>query len=174
MELKKAIEDRRSIRKYTDKLVSDSDIVEFLDVARLAPSGNNAQPWHFYVVKNPEVITRLKNAEIIRDQFVYKAPVIVVCATNPDSYKAPVPGWDLPNDLRARRDLDLAAEHLVLRATDLGLGTCYCGWIKQEEIKGVLDIPREFIVPYVIAVGHPAENPSARPRKTLGEMSTIL
>jgi nitroreductase len=48
----KVIQDRRSIREYTPDPVSDSDIDKILEAARQAPSGENAQPWRFIVVKD--------------------------------------------------------------------------------------------------------------------------
>lgn len=46
--------DRRSIRKYTDEKISDEDIKQILESARQAPSGENAQPWRFIVVRDQE------------------------------------------------------------------------------------------------------------------------
>jgi len=51
----KVIQDRRSIRNYTDEPVSDKDLDMILEAARQAPSGENAQPWRFIIVKDPEV-----------------------------------------------------------------------------------------------------------------------
>jgi nitroreductase len=54
----KVIQERRSIREYTTESVSDHDLDMILEAARQAPSGENAQPWRFIVVKDPE--TRMK------------------------------------------------------------------------------------------------------------------
>jgi nitroreductase len=96
--------------------------------------------------------------------------VIIVCCADPDAYTQPVEGWDDPNETRALRDLSIASSYLVLRATDLGLGTCYCGWIKKEEIKKVLNLPKGYVVPYVITLVYPDENPAPRPRKGIDEI----
>lgn len=50
----KVIQDRRSIREYTDEPVSDQDLDLILEAARQAPSGENAQPWRFVIVKDVE------------------------------------------------------------------------------------------------------------------------
>jgi len=50
----KVIQDRRSIRDYTDEPVSESDLEMILEAARQAPSGENAQPWRFVIVKDVE------------------------------------------------------------------------------------------------------------------------
>ncbi len=49
----KVIQDRRSIREYSPEPVSDHDLDLILEAARQAPSGENAQPWRFVVVKDP-------------------------------------------------------------------------------------------------------------------------
>lgn len=170
MDVIKAIETRKSIRKYQDKPVPDELIKDIINAARLAPSGNNTQPSIYKIVKDEATKKMLKDNEIIRDQWVYKAPVIIVCCTDPTAYTKFVEGWDSPNEDRAKRDLAIASSYLVLRATELGLGTCYCGWIKKEEIKDVLDIPRPLIVPYVIGVGYPAVSPEDRGRKKIEDI----
>lgn len=52
-------------------------------------------------------------------------------------------------------------------ATELGLGTCYIGLVNRDKIKEILDIPKNFIVPFVITVGYPAEKPKPTPRNKL-------
>jgi nitroreductase len=55
----KVIQDRRSIRQYTAQPVSDQDLDMILEAARQAPSGENAQPWRFIIVKDAETRKRL-------------------------------------------------------------------------------------------------------------------
>ena len=55
----KVIQDRRSIRDYTEEPVSDHDLDMILEAARQAPSGENAQPWRFIVVKSKETRRKL-------------------------------------------------------------------------------------------------------------------
>lgn len=58
----KEIEMRRSIRKYSNKPIEDEKINELLESARLAPSGNNTQPWHYIVVKSEEMRQKIVEA----------------------------------------------------------------------------------------------------------------
>src|SRR5680860_108868 len=56
MDVKTAIEKRRSVRKYQeDKEVSDADIIEIVDAGRTAPSWKNLQPWRFIIVRSQEL-----------------------------------------------------------------------------------------------------------------------
>ena len=170
MDVKKAIESRRSIRKYLGKPVPDELVESIIDAARLAPTGNNAQPGKYVIVKDPEQKKALKDKKIIRDEWAYDAPVIIVCCADPSVYTKFVEGLDDANEVRAIRDLSIASGFMVLRAQELGLGTCYVGWIKKEEIKAVLNIPQHYKVPYVITLGYPAESPEQRSRKNIDEI----
>lgn len=171
MNVKKAISKRQSIRKYKDKPVSDKDIKEILEAARLAPSGNNTQPSKFFVVKDKAIKKILKKEKIFLQDFVYQAGAIVICCTDEKMFKKRNEDLDDANKLRAIRDLSIASSFLVLRATELKLGTCFVGWLEKEKIKDILDIPKDYLIPYVITVGHPDEKPEKRGRKTLDEIT---
>jgi nitroreductase len=170
MDVKEAILKRRSIRKYQRKEVSLDLIRELIDAARLAPSGSNAQPCRYYLVKDNETKEKLKENQIFQQDFVYQAPALIVCCSDIQSYRQGIKGWSEENEVRALRDLSIASAFLVLRATELGLATCYVGWMKKDKIKDVLDIPRNYIVPFVIAVGYANEQPKPLPRKSIDEV----
>jgi len=74
---KEAIEQRRSIRKFKPDPVPEEHITALLDAARMAPSGCNAQPWRFKVVKDKETKLRLAQAAY-NQSFVAEAPVVLV------------------------------------------------------------------------------------------------
>ncbi|MBT7402163.1 nitroreductase, partial [Candidatus Woesearchaeota archaeon] len=67
-------------------------------------------------------------------------------------------------------DLSIASSFLALRATELGLGSVFVAWIRRDKIKEVLNIPKEYIIPFVLPIGYPAEDPSPKPRKKLNEI----
>jgi len=74
------------------------------------------------------------------------------------------PGMDAK---RVIRDTAIATDHLMLRAVELGLGTCWIGWYVQDEIRPLLAIPEQVFVLGVLVVGKPAETPGPRPRRPL-------
>ncbi len=192
MDVKEAIGKRRSIRQYDNTAVSEEVIQELLDAARLAPSGCNAQPWRFVVVNDETTSQRLLAKKAFKQKFVYEAPVVVVCCGDPRAYAGKYGGayqveeGSVPKDederkkmfaqvegkqiLRAVRDVSIASGFLVLRATELGLGTSYIGLIDEPVLKEVLHIPAEFVIPFVITAGYSSANPSQRPRKQLEEI----
>lgn len=171
MEVKSAIENRRSIRKYQEKEVPDALIAELIEAARLAPSAWNAQPAKFVIIKSKEIKEKLKKEKAFKQGFVYEAPVIIACCGNPEvypkerletTYSNPA---EIAGEVGAVRDVSIAAQNLVLRATELGLGTCYVGLVAREKAKEILGIPKNYVLPFILPLGYPAENPSSTPRK---------
>ncbi len=175
MEVKEAIKNRRSIRKYQDKDISDDLINELLEAARLAPSSHNAQPWKFIVVKDKEMKEKLKENNVFKHQFVFEASMIIACCADPDLSVKPSELIFSDADMqgKAGRDLAFASQNLVLRATELGLGTCYIGIVDRKKIKEILNIPEKYLLPYVIIAGYPAEEPRPTPRRGIDEISKI-
>lgn len=171
----KEIETRRSIRKYIDKSVEDEKIVQLLESARLAPSGDNSQPWHFIVVKSD--LGRQKLSEVSHKQeWMLSAPVFIVCVADircriHEGIYVCLNETSPQAELKmVIRDTSISIEHILLEADNLGLGTCWVGWYTQEEIRPVLNIPSDKYVLGVITVGYAGETPNARPRKKLEEI----
>ena len=150
---------RRSIRKYKQNPVPDELITQILEAARLAPSGSNRQPWHFIVVKDPETKKKLG-----LHPWAIEAPVIIVGCIDPTEGR-----WYVI-------DGSIAFEHIVLAATNFGLGTCWMGRFLEnlgetdERMKRVLGIPEHMRVLAVTPLGYPNEDPDPRKRKTLEEI----
>ncbi|WP_346888036.1 nitroreductase family protein [Clostridium sp. UBA1056] len=171
----KAIEDRRSIRKYMNKLVEDEKLLQILESARLAPSGSNTQPWQIIVVKEQENREKVAKASY-NQKWMVSAPVHLVCVAD---IKARLPkSKDLYIDEYSKefevkqmiRDTSIAIEHMALTATDLGLGTCWIAWFEQKDFRPVLNIPEDKYVVAVLTLGYPDEAPNPRPRKSLEEI----
>ena len=154
MDFEKVVEKRRSIRQYKPDPIPDSLIEEILESARIAPSAGNHQPCHFIVVKD----VNKKKAFGLRD-WASLAPVIIVgCADSSLS-----PSWYLV-------DFGIAFEHMILAATNLGLGTCWMGKLDREIIKKALNIPENIKVIAVTPIGYPNEEPEPKTRKSLSEI----
>ncbi|GEM_PF-63422 len=166
---------RRSIRKYTDQAVEPEKLETVLTAARLAPSGNNKQPWHFIVVREQE--RREAIARVCNNQtWMLSAPLFIVAVAdaserNPQMAELPMdeetPNWELK---RAIRDTAIAVENLLLEADNQGLGTCWVGFFTQDVIRPLVGLPRDKFVLAVIPLGYPAEEPNPRTRKPLDEI----
>lgn len=176
MNTETAIKDRRSIRKYQDKEIPEDLVKDILNAARLAPSAYNAQPSRFVVIQDKKTKETLKKSNIFKQPFVYSSPVIIVCLGDPEVYPKErlEPTYSNPKeiagDIGAVRDVAISTQNLVLRATELGLGTCYIGLVDRDKVKDILDIPKNYVLPFAITVGYPDEQPEASARKNLDEI----
>ena len=192
MDVKEAIATRRSIRWYDGRKIPAGIISEVLDAARRAPSGCNAQPWRFCLVQDPKIVELLKKYKAFPQAFVYKAPAIIVCCGDAAAYAGRYGGENqvedgtVPEDPEERkamfstvmgknatrtiRDVSIASAFLVLRATELGLGTSYIGLIDEAAIRKALNLPEGLVIPFVITIGYAAQIPSRTPRKELKDI----
>ncbi len=171
----KEIEERRSIRKYTDKKVPQEMINALIESGMQAPSGDNSQPWHFILVDYEEMKRNIVNASN-NQKWMMTAPLFIVCVADIRSRIDSNRDIDmdeetsLPELKLIIRDTAIAIEHIVLEAVHLGLGTCWVAWFDQKSIRPLLGIPADKYVVCVLTVGFPAEKPAKRKRKTKDEV----
>jgi len=152
MEFKELIKIRRSVRKYNSDLVEEEKILRILEAARVSPSWANRQCWEFIVVKNKETIKKI--SEYTSAKFVAEAPVaIFVCANPEKSGKRNGMDYFLV-------DAAIAMEHIVLAATDEGLGSCWIGAFEEKPIKELLSIPENYRIVAFTPIGYPADKKS--------------
>jgi len=163
MEVKEAIQARRSVRAYQDREVPEEKIKKVLEAAQLAPSANNRQPWKFIVVRDPQLREQLARAAA-NQSFVGEAPVIIVAVALQPEYimTCGVPSYPV--------DLAIAVDHMSLSAVDEGLGTCWIGAFYQDEVKKILNIPEKYKVVTLLPLGFPADKPGSKFRKPLEEI----
>lgn len=169
------LEIRRSIRKYLQRPVEDEKIRQLLESARLAPSGSNTQPWHFVVVKDPLIRGKLAEASH-KQSWMLSAPVFIVCVgdimVRMKNHSEMIVNEDSPEEevKLIIRDSSIAITHLMVEAVNLGLGSCWVAWFRQDEIRPIVNIPRDKYVVGIITVGYADENPNPRPRKKLEDI----
>lgn len=160
MEFYEVLANRRSIRKYKSDPVEEDKINRILEAARIAPSAANRQPWHFLVIKDAAVKSRLKEA--YGPEWFHTAPVVVCVCGEPD--KAWVRG-DGKNYVDV--DVAIAFEHLVLAAAAEGLGTCWIGAFQDRKLKEILGLPKGIEPVAMTPLGYPDENPRPFSRKPI-------
>ncbi|MDY5727179.1 MAG: nitroreductase family protein [Erysipelotrichaceae bacterium] len=157
MELFETLLKRRSCRKYLDTEVSDEQIDQILHAAMSAPSACNKQTWQFYVVKNKEVLSKLNKASQFSN---INAPLAIVVCGNMS--KA------LPFQMKEFwiQDCSAATENILLAATDMGLGSVWCGIHPQKraekKVSDILGLSEKQIPLNIIYIGHPDEEQSPR------------
>ena len=170
-----SIKHHRSVRKFKDKAVEAEKLNEILQAARLAPSGNNIQPWYFIVIKDETVKQEVALATS-NQMWIAKAPVVIVAVADIFASNENFAGMVVDEEMsafdlkRVIRDTSIAVTHILLEVDNQGLGACWCGAFTQQSIRPVLGIPEDKFVLAVIPIGYPAEEPKARPRKALEEI----
>jgi nitroreductase len=165
-----AIDSRCSVRGYQERPVEREKILKIVEAARLAPSTSNVQPWRFIVVEEPalrDALVEKGMGIVVPNRWAKEAPVIIVICAQLD--------W-IVHRLGAKAaglqyyllDIGIAGEHMVLAATEMGLGTCWIGWFRAEAIKKTLNIPKGWKVAALLTLGYPKEGGAQTPRSRLG------
>jgi nitroreductase len=148
------IRERRSVREYSRKRIGEYELNEILKAGQFAPCGRNLREWEFIVVRKKQMLKRLSKFKKSGANFLANADVGIV-----------VLGDKEKNDLWIE-DCSLAAGYMILQATALGIGSC---WIQvrgtrhnpyaEEDVRKILNIPKNFGILCIIAFGYPKEKP---------------
>ena len=148
------VRERYSCRKFDSKPVSDAEIGQILEAARLAPTAANKQPVHVWVVKSPEALERID----VATQYRYGAPVVFMVGTNKDA--AWVRKYDGKNG--AEVDAAIVGTHIMLEASALGLGNVWVGSFDPAVIAKEFPQTAGYEVVCLFPVGHPAMGPGPK------------
>jgi nitroreductase len=157
---------RYSCRKYKSQAVEDEKLGIVLEAGRIAPSAVNYQPWIFVVVKD-ENVTNLQSC--YHREWFKSAPVyIVICANHSQSWKR----YDDKD--HADIDIAIAADHMTLAATSLGLATCWVCNFNKEDVVKTIGLPTNYEAVVILPIGYPDdivnENRYEEKRKKLDEI----
>jgi nitroreductase len=164
MNVIEAIRTRKSVRKFLDKPVEREKLLEVLEAGRLAPSASNRQEWRYVVVTDKRMRERL--AEAANNQsFVGQAPVVIVCCAETNQHRMAC------GELCYPIDCAISMDHMTLRATELGLGTCWIGAVSAAKVRELLGIPDAMPLIDLLPLGYPADPaPAPKNRKSLDEI----
>ncbi len=148
------LKSRRSIRKFQNKEVEKEKIDVILKSALLSPSSRSIRPWQFIAVTDAQLLRQLSLCREPGPKFLADAPFAIVVIADKDSSDV----WI--------EDASIASTIIQLTVQDLGLGSC---WIQvrerfhteqekaEEYIRKVLEIPEQYSVECIIAIGYPGE-----------------
>jgi nitroreductase len=158
MDVMSAIEARRSIRRYERKPVDRELITKMLRAARCAPSTVNLQPLEYVVVDDEAAVALLfphtRMGALLpkekRPTAGERPAVYIAVLVNTAIMKS---GYEY--------DVGCAVENILLAGVGFGLGTCFIRNIDRDEIRNLLEVPVEYEIDAMIAVGYPAHTPVA-------------
>lgn len=142
---------RRSIRKFTDELLTPEEVETILKAALKSPSSKGANPWQFVVVEDKEELIKLSQCKKMGSKPIANGVLAIVVLADPLSSSA----WI--------EDASIASIMMQLQAEDIGIGSC---WVQvkdrntiadtpsDEYVRELLDIPLRLQVLSIIIFGH--------------------
>ena len=195
---KEAIEKRRSIRKFKPDPIPQEYFTELLNAARLAPSGCNAQPWRFRIVTEQAAKSGLARAAYDQN-FIEEAPAVLVCCADISGYlegtvsgiqdlgkigavenriadillKGAAQLQSYPIDQLGPQiafNIAIAVEHIVLRALDFGLGTCWIRLFDASVVNNLFGWTENIFPVVLLPIGYPEEDPVPRKRMKIEDI----
>lgn len=158
-EAMEAILSRRSVRKYTNKEVTDEVVQQLLKAAMSAPSAHNQQPWHFVVIKDKEILNKIPKFHPFSKMLSEASLAILVCGSM-NLHEKSKPFWV--------QDCSAALQNILIAANAFDLGAVWLGVYPVDflidAIRKLTNLP-ENIMPFgMVSLGYPAEEKSPADR----------
>ena len=153
------LKERRSIRTYLDKAISDKEVEMILEAGRWTPSASNKQPWEFIVIKNKEILREISK-KAFYGKHIKRAPLAIAIVgkikENPNYYI---------------QDTSLVSMNMMLMAWSLGIGTCWIGALKRDAVKELLGLEEKDYLLTILPMGYIKGNiPKPTLRKDLDQL----
>lgn len=168
IELAKA---RYSVRKFSNKPIEPEKLNAVLQAARLAPTAKNLQAYHIYVVNSPEGMEKMRTLTPCH----YDAPTVLIFTKNTQEE------WHHPQEPQRTsgvQDASIVATHVMMAATEQGLGTCWLNFFSPKAVAHAYNLPEHEIPVLLMPIGYAAEDcaPADRhqERKDLKDLVTYL
>lgn len=157
------IKKRYSVRGFKNTAVEPEKLKSVMEAARLAPSAVNFQPWKFFVITDRKILNELSKT-YSREWFKTAPTCIVACGNHQISWKR--------SDGKDHCDIDVAivVEHIMLAATELGLGTCWVCNFDAKMCAEILNLPKELEPVAMIPIGYPDTIAVEKKRKPIEEI----
>ncbi|MFX1294277.1 MAG: nitroreductase family protein [Promethearchaeota archaeon] len=132
MKINEAILNRRSVRKFTDDLSPQEDLIKIVEAARWAPTAANRQKTRFVVVTDEELLQKIvNNAKIVfyKQKHASQAKAMIVVCLDSTTWVS---------------ETGAQIQNILLVAYSLGIGSCWIGAFKHEKVRKILKIPQNY------------------------------
>ena len=176
------LNERKSVRVFTDRPIAEEDVRTILRAATMAPTAGNQQLYTILRITDPQLLERLSES-CDHQPFIARAKLALVfcadCLKWSDAFRFAgcEPRRPGPGDLiLAIDDALIAAQNAVVAAHALGIGSCYIGDIMEnaEIQRELLGLP-EYVFPAALLVfGYPTEQQIERPKPVRSELKYIV
>ena len=168
MDFKELIAGRYSVRQFKADKVSEEQLAQLLEAARLAPTAKNAQDFFIYALQSEEGMKIANDCS----PCIYGAPLtLVFCCDRQQGIEIPINKVDFP-----LTDAVIVMTHVMLAAASMGLGSCWVGYFNEEKTRAALNMPKNLQPVGFLPVGYPdmAPGPSHEASKDLSELYKVL
>lgn len=146
---------RYSVRQYQSTPVEEEKLMAVLEAGRVAPTAANRQPQRIYVVRTPEALGKLAKAANIHNPPL----ALIVCADKSEA-------WVRPIDQKDSCDIDasIVTDHMMLRATELGLGSLWICMFDPEIVRKEFALPENIVPVNILVLGYADCEPASPDR----------
>jgi len=158
MSLVDVVLSRRSVRRYEQKEIPKDVLDRILEAGRQAPSAMNRQPWHFIVLTDYEIKKELSKGFFNRHIKDSAVTVVGVAYTGFIDRR-----WSTIST-------SIALQNMVIAAWAMGVGSCWIGDFKEDNVKKLLKIPNKWKIVALVSFGYPAEKPRLKRKKLLDKI----
>ena len=134
MDYNVVIKERFSCRKFKDVLIEKKDLIEILEAGRIAPTAMNYQPFKIYVLESDEALEKLDSLTHCR----YNAKIVLLFTYDINL------DWKNPLEKGVHsgiEDVSIVATHIMLKARDLGIDSCWCNYFSTTKIEETFNLP---------------------------------
>lgn len=193
------LEERKSVRKFTNKQISHKIVEDILRAGQLAPSGKNRQPWRFIVSyqnrKRNYLINCMKNTitKLIKKSpdrndlymaletvdIMYSAPVVIFVCYKFESTITHNDGVDWPLSYKESEIIDIlsigaAIENMLIKAQEYGIGSLWCGDVLYTYNALMKELNTDYPLLSAVCFGYSGEKPVRRFRLPLTDIYKFL
>ena len=153
MQYQDLIKKRRSNRSYKTDMIPDDKMKKLYEALQIAPSGSNKQDFKFIFVTDTNLRKEIAQKACHQD-FIQEAPILMIAVCKK--------GYEF--------NTAIAVDHMILQATDIGLGTCWINWFGRDLPRELLNIPDELSIPIMVSIGYANDAPDAKSRKNIDQL----
>lgn len=141
---------RYSVRKFGDMKVEKDKLYLILEAGRIAPTAGNYQPQRILVLDSEEGLSKLS---LCTPYKFNQSLALLVCYDETISWKR---SFDGKND--GEVDASIVATHMMLEATELGIGSTWIGHFDPVGIRKTFEIPASIIPVALLLMGYPSDD----------------
>ncbi len=146
MEFLELAKKRYSVRSFLTKSIEKEKLMKILEAGRVAPTGCNLQPQRIIVIQTKEGLDKVGKATN-----TFGAPLLmIICCDTDETWKRSYDGKDIVDI-----DSSIVTDHMMLQATELGIGSVWKCAFKPDIIAEEFNLPKNIVPVNILVLGYP-------------------